>query len=44
MKTTTDVISTLAGTITWATPHRNITMGAKATNMIRSLTATCTSV
>ncbi len=44
MKTTTEVIRTLLGTTTFATPHRNITMGAKATSMMRSFTATCTSV
>ena len=44
MNTTTEVISTLAGTTTLATPHRNITMGANATSMMRSFTATCTSV
>ena len=44
MNTTTEVISTLAGTTTCATPQRNITIGAKATSMIKSFTATCTSV
>src|ERR1035438_4971317 len=44
MNTTTEVISTLAGTTTWATPQRNITIGANATSMIKSFTATCTSV
>jgi hypothetical protein len=40
MKTTTEVINTFAGTTTCATPHKNITIGAKATNMIKSFTAT----
>jgi len=44
MNTTTLVMSTFAGTMTFATPHRNITMGANATSMMRSFTATCTSV
>src|SRR5512141_1356901 len=44
INTTTDVISTLAGTTTCATPHRNITIGANATSMIKSFTATWTSV
>ena len=44
MNTTTEVMSTFAGTTTFATPHRNITMGANATSMMRSFTATCTSV
>ncbi len=44
MNTTTEVISTFEGTRTLATPHRNITMGAKANSMIRSLRATWTSV
>src|SRR5436190_23342132 len=44
MKTTTDVISTFAGTTTCATPQRNITIGANATSMMRSFTATWTSV
>ncbi len=44
MNTTTEVMSTFEGTTTLATPHRNITMGAKAISMMRSFTATCTSV
>src|SRR5665213_576778 len=31
MNTTTEVINTLGGTTTFATPHRNITIGAKST-------------
>ena len=40
MKTTTEVTSTFDGMITSATPSRNITIGAKATSMIKSLIAT----
>src|SRR4030095_12431457 len=43
-KTTTDVIKTFAGTTTCATPQRNMTIGANARSMMRSLTATWTRV
>ena len=44
MNTTTEVMSTLDGTTTSATPRRNMTMGANRTSMMRSFTATWTKV